>query len=522
MPRQQIDGLARLGNGQRIDHLVRALWQRAGTEGETFGDPLDPVTADAFVSWMRGPAERGARNGVNRYLYAAYLTRPDLQTAFPDLDGRDANRLLRWARGDGRRDTLGELSAIAPPPSVNVIGFLGEALGLGEAARLYVSSLTAGHVGVSTTAVELSAGGDGTQADVRRDGAETYRDLVAATPPQFNLACVNADFLTALVAERGPDLMGTIPTIGQWGWETDALPPTWAGACDLVDEVWVYSRFVAENLGRLLPVPVVVVPPPVIAPTQGARLGLVEDDRFTFVTMLDFFSTPERKNPAGVIDAFKGAFGPNEGPRLIIKTLNATHRPEAVEALRRSAEGRSDIEFVDGYLTPEQKGSLLARADCFVSLHRSEGFGLGIAESMALGTPVLATAYSGNMDFTSPANSWLVDWHPTTVGPGTEVYPAGSHWAEPDLTHASAQLRLVRSDGALAAARADRGRRDIARLYAPEIVGLIARARLELLMDQRASLADNSWRAHSYVAVEKALEAAGSTYRRVRQKRRTV
>ena len=111
--------------------------------------------------------------------------------------------------------------------------------------------------------------------------------------------------------------------------------------------------------------------------------------------MFDFFSTARRKNAAGLIDAFTRAFAPGEGPRLLLKTINGRLRPEAEAELRRQIGQHPDIELIDVYLDPAQNAALLARADCYVSLHRSEGFGLTLAESMALGTPVIATGYLG-------------------------------------------------------------------------------------------------------------------------------
>jgi glycosyltransferase involved in cell wall biosynthesis len=196
-----------------------------------------------------------------------------------------------------------------------------------------------------------------------------------------------------------------------------------------------------------------------------------------------------------------------------MKTLNGRHRPAALEALKQRAGERADIEFIDGYLPAAQKAALLERADCFVSLHRSEGFGLGLAESMARGTPVIATGYSGNMDFMSSANGWLVDWRETEVGPDCEVYPAHGHWAEPDLDHAAALMRTVYEDRAAAAAKASRAREDISGRYAPEVVGEIARARLELLLDTA-----RPGRAVERNALETARRRLGSAARRVRAK----
>ena len=118
-----------------------------------------------------------------------------------------------------------------------------------------------------------------------------------------------------------------------------------------------------------------------------------------------------------------------------------------------------------------------------MSLHRSEGFGLPLAECMALGTPVIATGYSGNTDFMTPRNSYLVDWSPTLVGPECEIYPAEGSWAEPDLDHAAELMRRVWEHPEEAVVKAERARADIERMYAPEVVGAIARGRLEHLLD---------------------------------------
>jgi glycosyltransferase involved in cell wall biosynthesis len=490
-PRRQLAGMQRLGNGQRIDHLVRALWSAATEDGSDFGDPLSGVAADAFVAWMRQPAKLGGQSGVNRYLYAAYLTRPDLQREFPDLDSPDGGRLVAWAWQHGRQEVLPELlpttaeGAAVPtgfPLGVNVIGYLGETLGLAEAARSYIAALSAAGVPVTTTAVALDLPVDDSQKSITRYGSRDFQELRSEVEPAFNLACLNGDHLAELIRVRGDDVLQGLPTIGQWGWETDVLPASWTPAFEVVDEVWVYSRFMAENLGRLLPMPVVVVPPAIVAPDPaGAEPPIARDDRFTFVFMLDFFSTLRRKNALGLVEAFTRAFVPDEGPRLVLKTINARFRPEAADELRHRAGSRSDIEFFDEYLDPAGKAALLQRADCYVSLHRSEGFGLPLAESMSLGTPVIATGYSGNTDFTTPHNSYLVDWKPTRVGPDCEIYPPDGMWAEPDLDHAAELMRHVWEHPNEAKARGARAQADIQQDYAPAVTGAIARGRLERL-----------------------------------------
>ena len=146
---------------------------------------------------------------------------------------------------------------------------------------------------------------------------------------------------------------------------------------------------------------------------------------FLFLFAFDFFSIIERKNPLGLVRAFTQAFRPGEGPTLVLKTINGEKRLTDLERLRVAAADRPDIRLVDEYYTSEQKNALLRLCDCYVSLHRSEGFGLTMAEAMGLAKPVIATAYSGNMDFMSHENSYLVDYETSEVPADSDPYPTG-------------------------------------------------------------------------------------------------
>ena len=160
----------------------------------------------------------------------------------------------------------------------------------------------------------------------------------------------------------------------------------------------------------------------------------------------------------------------------MLKTINAGFRPEARERLRNAIGGRDDIRIVDAMRGAREIAALFRRADCYVSLHRAEGFGLTLAESMALGKPVIATGFSGNMDFMTPANAYLVDWRLTEVGPEAEHYPEDGTWAEPSLEHAAQLMREVYGDQEAAAERGARAAADVAAQLSPEAVGAIARA----------------------------------------------
>lgn len=492
-PLMSLVAAGRLGNGLPVDDFMQTLWAQGSAAGLEFGDPRSAPAAEAFSAWMREPVDRGRGAGVNRYLLAAYQRRTDLQQLFPDIDGVDGPRLIAWSREHGHRE-LGATEELLPPRpdgadetayahlGVNVMGFLRNTLGLAEAGRLYVEALTAAGLPVSTTAISADLPADPSKGKTIKRDDQAYQNRRAAVQPAFNLVCMNADQLLNLVRTAGVQILAGRPTIGHWAWETDVLPPEWFEAFRYVNEIWVNSTFVGENLGRNSPVPVVVVPQAIVVPDpRGVELELARDDRYTFLFMLDYFSTLRRKNALGLIEAFTRAFQPGEGPRLLLKTINAQFRRQEHDELRWKIGDRPDIDLVDSILDSRQKAALMARADCYVSLHRSEGFGLTLAESMALGTPVIATGYSGNMDFTTSQNSYLVDWTPTLVGPDCEIYPHDGRWAEPDLDHAAELMRRAWQRPDEARAKALRAQADIERLYAPGVVGRVARARLEFL-----------------------------------------
>jgi glycosyltransferase involved in cell wall biosynthesis len=499
----------RLANGIVYDEALERLHAQARMLGEDMGDVFTSVGTERFMAWLKAPAVRGAAFGVNRYLLdRALRERGDVVDAFPDLDHRDGPGFVDWCLNDGRGelqfpDAL--LPGIPAPPTtahraaepdpgidaaarrdgargaenslgVRVTGYMGHVLGLGSAARSYARALTAAGVEVSTVSVALDHVNAPTllAADY---GRHSYDELVGEGGHGFELVCVNPDELPGYVSSVGPDYFRG-PRIGVWGWEVNTIPGRWSRAFPLVDEIWVYSRFVAENLGAVASIPVTALPPPVSAPAAAAPLRLDVPDGFLFLFIFDYMSTIQRKNPVGLIEAFRRAFAAGEGPRLLIKTINAPLRPQHEEALRDAARDRPDIHIVDRSLTVEEMDGLIAGCDCYASLHRSEGFGLTMAEAMAVGKPVIATAYSGNVDFMNRDNSLLVDYELTRVGAGVEIYPPEGEWAQPSIEHAAALMRQVYDDPDAGAALGTRAREDIARTLSPQATGAAMRGRL--------------------------------------------
>jgi glycosyltransferase involved in cell wall biosynthesis len=366
-------------------------------------------------------------------------------------------------------------------PGVAVLGYLRGELGIGESARLMVAALQA--AGVPHAAVPIEQG----LLSRRSSGGDPPTPAAAATRFDTSLVCVNAD-LTPAVAAAVPELFDGRRRIGMWYWEVEEFPRSQHGGFDHVDEVWVATDFVRRAVEPHSPVPVRIVTPPL--PQRGAeptltRADLGLPDRPLFLFSFDFLSTAERKNPWGLIDAFRLAFAPDEGPVLVIKSINADRRPAAAERLRLHAAGHPDVLLLEEYLDAAGRDALVALCDVYVSLHRSEGLGLTMAEAMARGKPVIATGYSGNLQFMTEENSFLVPWVPVAIPPDAEPYPAGGTWADPDLPAAAAAMRLVIQRPDVAAARGARAAADIATLHSPAAAGREAARRLSELTGQR-------------------------------------
>jgi glycosyltransferase involved in cell wall biosynthesis len=511
-----------LGNGLRYDRRLRRLHHKAVVAGEDFGDIFTPAGAEAFTAWLTEPGPVGAAQGINRYVHGAWLGRPDLPVAYPDLDDpAHAEGFIGWTWVHGREE-LGLQEPLLPPrppwiertrsdpPSVLVSGYLRGVVGLGEAARANVRALETAGVPVATNVLptDTDTGGAARQR-LRADSVEfAERFLPVGAVPEIHLCCANADQTPGVLAELpGVDVPGY--TIGLWAWETDTVPPRWDPVFKLVDEIWVYTTWIAETIARVSPVPVVVMPPPVPIPEASPGHPPVEvPDAFRFLFAFDFYSTMTRKNPVGLVNAFTRAFQPGEGPVLVLKSINGHLRPDERARVQHAARDRSDVVILDGVLSPREQTALFAACDCYVSLHRAEGFGMTLAEAMALGKPVIATAWSGNMDFTTVHNAYLVDYQPRAVGPDNPPYNPEGTWAEPSIDHAAELMRHVWEHQDEARARGARAQADVRLLLSPEAVGARARARLERIAALRRTGHDGGSLAEASRSVTADAEAA--------------
>lgn len=444
-------------DGMRLTPLIRRMYRSAvldPSSSEPTPNPLDDPAA--FREWLLDPTIDGGSTRFSRYDYAIWGERIDVQQAFPAPFGADAPAFRSWLDVDAGAaryfEGVSDRKTISAPPHVDdthrqrfgwsVVGYARAELGVGEAGRRL--SRAVGLAGVPWEMVGLTKGSESRQR-------HAYQGELRSRPTFCNtIACVNADQTPML--HKSLDLRRTPRNrrIGYWFWELEAFPESQRGAFDVLDEIWVSSEFNRASLARLTDKPVRVVPTPIMvprAPTRYTRemLGLPVDKRI-FLVNFDFLSVMARKNPIGAIEAYLSAFGPDDGACLVVKSINGHLRPIERERVRLAIGGRPDIILRDEYLNASEMNALSQLVDCVVSLHRSEGYGLNLADAMAAGTPVVATGYSGNMTFMDEASAFLIPHAMIEVGADASPYAPDATWADPSLVAAAEAMRSVFDD----------------------------------------------------------------------------
>lgn len=350
--------------------------------------------------------------------------------------------------------------------AVALWGFLQSQIGIGSSARGYARLLRHALPDVRCHAMALP-GRDGVCFSADAPEQRAGRNIVVLNPPEL----LNGNLFFP------SDLMRGTHVIGYWAWELPDMPAAWCPAFDLVDEVWTCSEFAARAFRRATRKNVRILPHVVedwehLPRSEArARLGLGTGDDFIFLSVFDFASTLKRKNPLGVIAAFRAAFGDGpEGPLLVMKYHSGEQFAQDEAMVRAAAASCPRIRLLTGVLSQGEMRTLFDAANCFVSLHRSEGFGLNIAEAMIAGVPVICTGYSGNMDFTRPDNSLLVDWTPVALRSGEYFGWQGQTWAEPSIAYASAAMHHVINHPADTQDLALHARADMKRMFNPEAI----------------------------------------------------
>lgn len=361
---------------------------------------------------------------------------------------------------------------------LNIIGFLKGELGIGEAARGMMRAAIAANIPISLIDFEQTKA---------RQQEDIDHSLFKGFLYNVNLCHINADGVPVLVKHFGKKNFRNHYNIGYWCWELPRFPDSWFDNLKYFDEIWTLSSFCQEAIARKSKIPVICVPP-CIDTNKKVNLSIsrkdlfLPEDGFIFYNMSDAFSFPERKNPISVIKAYCKAFPRGDGKTyLVLKISNSDQCPDIMKKIYRLISNNPSILLIEKYFTREELTAMLNNIDCFVSLHRSEGFGLGLAESMVLGKPVITTGWSGNMEFTTADNSMLVDYQLTELQDTYGPYEKGQVWAEPDIDDAANKMIKIVQDEELRLRLKNNGLLTIESKLTPLIIGDKIKKRLNII-----------------------------------------
>jgi len=333
------------------------------------------------------------------------------------------------------------------PEKIKIVGLLSSASGLGRSARLCIRQLADYGWEFSTRDVsDLYATGD----DVAY--ARGHRDL-RATVSIFHL---NAPMLLPGIIKSGLGSYYRSYNIAYWAWELECLPRDWIDAMRFVDAFMVPSSFCRRTIERYTTKPVLTVPHPIQLEMGKVLPPKPSDDMFRVLSIFNLGSSFERKNPLAVIRAFRRAFGDDVGAELILKTSQGKRYPQDLAIIKNEIAPSRNIKIIDEIWTDEQLCELYRSSDIYISLHRSEGFGLTIAEAILMEVPVIATGWSGNTDFCSADKLSVVPYDLIAFADNDPAYHGVSNalWAEPSVAAAVHELQKVRSDMSASMARA--------------------------------------------------------------------
>jgi glycosyltransferase involved in cell wall biosynthesis len=349
-------------------------------------------------------------------------------------------------------------------------------MGLGAAARGMAAALDA--AAIPFNVINMAHGNYSSQTDDSWSHKEVEHSRYDTT-----VLCVNPDNSFYLRTQVSPEILGERYVIANWYWELPEMPDEWLAEFEYTDEVWAASNFIKDAMSVKARGPVVRVPP-VVQVSSGVKFSRAQlnlpTDRFLFLAMFDAKSVLERKNPLGVLRAFKHAFASNDARvGLVLKFNNPDHEQPAMRELRDELSGSENVFVIDRLLSRDELTSLLAACDCFVSLHRSEGFGLPPAEAMSLGKPAIVTNWSGNVDYMTADNCIPIDYELVKLDRDYGPYKAGQHWAEPDLHQAGDWMKRIAAEPELARNIGRKGQETIHSQFSPQAVGKIIKARLE-------------------------------------------
>lgn len=431
-------------------------------------------------------------HSISTLMHMIWRSRPDLRQAFDLGKATGQSGFIGWFDASAAQEyglprtressaSIAGESASKPSfgqPGVNLVGYAHAEIGMGEHVRMTAAAL-------SETAVAFGVLNFDVGVPSRQSAILEHGELVVGNKFAANLFHINADQMLTAYCRLGQDFFSARYNIGYWAWELANCPDDWAPVTGMMDEVWAPSRFIQEAFAAKTNIPVEYMPLCVTLPTvrnYGRRHFGLPDRTFVFLYTFDFLSYFDRKNPFAAIRAFKAAFPRQDASvALVLKVMNGDTNSVPWRHMTELIDVDPRVIILNKTLDRSEVVGLIDLCDCFVSLHRSEGFGRGPAEAMYLGKPVIVTNYSGNTDFTRSDNSCLVDYKLIPVEAGQYPFHEGQVWADADVEHAAWFMKKVYIDAQFASEIAAKGRDFIRENFSQRKIGSMYAERLKKL-----------------------------------------
>jgi glycosyltransferase involved in cell wall biosynthesis len=443
--------------------------------------------------WMEGNVKKPLAGKIKELLYKkvfqlGFACRPLARRLIPsnlkekvrDIEQKVIKKAYSYTIENSHSSNIEEENQMHHPKAlesgVNLVGYIRADTGVGEACRLTARSLASSSTPFGIINFQI---GNVTQMnDISWKHKETSEFKY-----NTNIFHINAgQMLLARSHIQSSNWNGRY-NIGHWVWELPEFPDEWKESFNVLHEVWVPTSFVHDSISKKANIPVFKVPYCIQveydANIKREYFGLPEDT-FLFLSMYDVYSIQERKNPYAAINAFKSTFLPDDMKvGLVVKINNTKGNIGEVERIREYVREYRNIHILDESLSRREVNTLLYLVDSFISLHRSEGFGLVLAESMYLRKPVIGTNWSANTDFMNKENSCAVDYRLIQLGQDYGPYKAHQYWADPDLENACYYMRKLVQDEIFYKEIALKGQETIFSQYSPSVVGNLIKGRLD-------------------------------------------
>ncbi|WP_395059841.1 glycosyltransferase [Flavobacterium sp.] len=364
---------------------------------------------------------------------------------------------------------------------VNVFGYINGEFGLGEAVRLLIKAMQSVDIPVALINFDIKTN--------HRHEDKTFENFSTEAPHPINLVLLGpGEASLPLTYFENSELFKNKYNIFYLNWESEFFPQEYVDNISFFDEIWVPAKYCQKVISNVTKIPVSVIhyPIEIVVPDtiDKEAENFYDKSSFNFLFIFDYNSTLERKNPLNLIKAFKKAFDKQDkSVSLTIKTSRATRFAKEKSKLLEEIDGFENIKIVEKIFEKDTLHNIIKGCDSYVSLHRSEGFGLTMAEAMFFSKPVIATGYSGNLEFMNNENSFLVNYKTCTVDSKIINYDKNTIWSDPDFEHMAELMTSVKENSDTIKEIANKGNQTILNEFSTIKIGTEIKTKLESILE---------------------------------------